>query len=442
VESHTHAAHGVTMDRSAETTGEMPVVLPAGRPVVTEAAGGPRTATARRSRWVAPAVGAAVAGLTVARLLSAGPGLDRVWAEDGFVFLWDARRHGLASLVYSYAGYAHTLPRALGWVGAQLPLAYFAAYAVLSTAVIAGVLAAVVHTVARRVIGSSCWALLPALGVGLTPAFRGSVGSLANLQWLLLLAALWCLLDPVLPGRRRWLPCLVALVAAATTPLTALLLPVALLTHRRFVLRSPAVLGLLGGLAFQAAVITVGAHSADNPASRHVGFSASLSDALLTAVAGPNTAPWQLGRFGTLDHSTLLGVVFAGALLLSLQAARVRRTVAVAVAVTGLLLYAATSVLSGAPTTRYSACAAMFLVSALALVGPELPTLLRRVGLLALLVNIVLGFPASDFRLSGPSWHDEVADYEQSCASTGRGTPLQLSPAGWGVVDLRCPTAG
>ena len=399
---------------------------------------GPALPARRPRNGVAVLVGAAVAVLTVLRLLVAGPGLDRVWAEDGFVFLWDAQRHGLESLGYTYAGYAHTLPRAFGLVGAQIPLEHFAVYAVLATALGAGALAALVFLAARRVTGSWAWALLPALSLALAPAFRGSVGSLANLQWLLLVAAFWFVIDT--PGR-RWLPASVTVIASLTTPLTVFLLPAAWLAHRAGVVRSLSVRGLLAGLVLQFAIIVFGGASADNPASRTPQLPGSVFDVALTAAAGPNVAAFELGRLGVLDVSTLMGAVFAGALLLAVYEARGHRALPIAAVLTGAMLYFATSIMSGQPTTRYAAVAAMFLVSALALAGPRIPTGLGRMALAVLAVNVVLAFPASDFRMSGPSWQDEVTEYRDSCRTTGQGSPMEVSPEGWGEFDPYCPQA-
>ncbi|RBY80130.1 hypothetical protein DQ239_03320 [Blastococcus sp. TF02-09] len=403
-------------------------------PAAPPAAGAPLRARGDRI-GVALLVGAAAAVLTVLRLVVAGPGLDRVWAEDGFVFLWDARRYGLESFGYTYAGYAHTVPRAFGLIGAQIPLEHFAVYAVLATALAAGALAAVVFVAARRVTGSWAWALLPALSLALAPAFRGSAGSLANLQWLLLVAAFWLVIDT---SGRRWLPAAVTVLAGLTTPLTVFLLPVAWVAHRAGVLRSPAVRGLLAGLAVQVALIAFGGASADNPASRTPQLPGNLFDIALTAAAGPNVAAFELGRFGVLDVSMLMGAVFAGALLLAVYEARTHRTLAIGAVLTGALLYSAISIMSGQPTTRYAAVTGMFLISALALAGPSIPTVLGRVALAALAVNVVLAFPASDFRMSGPSWTDEVTDYRDSCEATGRGAPIALSPEGWGEIDPSC----
>lgn len=406
--------------------------VPAGRPRGT---GGTAAAGSRSWSWPAGA-GAAVAVVTVLRLVVAGPGLDRVWAEDGLVFLWDARREGPASLGLVYAGYAHTLPRLWGLVGSQLPLEHYAAVTVLATALTAGVLGAFVFTAARRTTGSTGWALLAALALAAVPAWRGSVGSLANLQWLLLVATFWALVEP--PGR-RWAPVVLAAVASATTPLTVLLLPAALLVQRRRLFRSWAVAGLGAGLVVQVVLIASGRESADNPSGRSLEVPGNLVGTFVRGVAGPNVPAVDLGRFGELDIELLLGIAFVVAVALCLYGARSPRTAAVGALVSGALLYGGTSVLNGLATTRYAATAAMFVLAAVALLGPGLTTALRATVLAVVAANVLLGFPANDFRLSGPSWRGEVADHERSCAATGEPSPLELSPEGWGRVTLDCP---
>lgn len=290
---------------------------------------------------------------------------------------------------------------------------------------------------ARRVTGSAAWALLPALALALAPAFRGSVGSLANLQWLLLVAAFWCVIER---SGNRWLPSGAALLASLTTPLTVLLLPAAWLAHRSGVVRARAVQGLVLGLAVQAVLIVVGGQSAANPAVRSPGISGSLFSAVLTTVTGPNLPAVELGRLGTLDVSLPLGAILADLLAVVLYEVRGRSTLAPAAVLTAALVYFATSLLSGAPTTRYAAAAAMLLVSALALAGPRLPRALGAAAVGVLGITVVLGFPASDNRLSGPSWETGVARYEESCRTAGEATAIGLSPQGWGEYAPYCPS--
>ncbi len=96
---------------------------------------GPRIAALQRTGKAWPVgVGFATAMLTVVRLQVAGNALDRVWAEDGRIFLGDVADHGFASLWCAYSGYLHTAPRLLAFVGDALPLRDYAAYTVVVSA--------------------------------------------------------------------------------------------------------------------------------------------------------------------------------------------------------------------------------------------------------------------------------------------------------------------
>ena len=112
-----------------------------------------------------------VTGLALARLLIRGDVFNRVWAEDGKVYLSDAERHGLASLSYVYAGSLSTAPRVLAIAGEALPIRDYATYSVLASALVVGALAAFVYLTAAKVLGSA-WAVVPALGMALAPFLR------------------------------------------------------------------------------------------------------------------------------------------------------------------------------------------------------------------------------------------------------------------------------
>src|SRR5690349_3099048 len=98
--------------------------------------------------------GLAATVLIIARLLLAGNVFDRVWAEEGAVFLVDARAHGIGSLIYGYSGYGHLVPHALALIGSWLPLSAYAAFTVVSSAVVVGLLAWYVAGAARELTSS------------------------------------------------------------------------------------------------------------------------------------------------------------------------------------------------------------------------------------------------------------------------------------------------
>jgi hypothetical protein len=181
-----------------------------------------------------------VASAIVGRLLMRGNPFAFIWAEDGKVFLAGGVHAG--SMVHRYAGYGHLVPRVLAAVGAHLPLAGWAAFAVLAAAATVGVLAAFVRWAAETVTGSALSGWVAAAALAVTPALNlETLGSLANLQWFLLAASLWAFF--LRCDRGRWASALVTGLTAASTPLIILLLPAAVLSHRLRAWRAPAVWG-------------------------------------------------------------------------------------------------------------------------------------------------------------------------------------------------------
>ena len=383
-----------------------------------------------RAAWAVGGVFIATALLTVVRLQVTGDALDRVWAEDGRIFLGDSVHHGFASLWYVYSGYLHTTPRLLAFIGKALPLHDYAAYTVVVSAVVTGLLASYVYVVARRIIGSEAWALLPALGMALTPGLRlESLGNMANLQWLLIFAAFWALLvPPTSSPRSRVAASAITGLAALTSPLTLLVLPAAAL-HGRRALRDWPVRTLLAGVAVQGLAHVLAPHSPGGVV-RHPGFSGSQLKGVTEVLSSGQ------GRIG---WTTVVGVVIGLTLALAWWSARSQRRLVSAAWGTGALVYVVTAVLQGFPAPRYEACAAMFVLAGIAMLGPRVDRRLIAVPLALLITVAVVRFPASAYRLSGPSWDSSVAAYRVQCQRHPASTiGIPLSPTGWGTVRLPC----
>lgn len=363
--------------------------------------------------------GLATAALVIARLLLAGNALDRVWAEDGAVFLVDARAHGVGSLIYSYSGYGHLVPHALALIGSWLPLSAYAAFTVISSAVVVGLLAWYVAGAARELTSSWVWAGVAALGLVLVPAHRvESLGNLANLQWFLLPAAAWAVVDPR-PGRVAKM--VVMIVAAASSPLAALLVPAIVIVHGRATLRQPVSIGLVIGLAFQGLVWLIGAVSSiPVQMIRTPGVALGMGSATLSQVSGA-------------------GVAAGFALVLALVAAWLlgapRSRPAFGLALTSALFFVVPSVLTGMVTTRYVAAASVILVGAAVVGGANLNRLAMVLVFGVLMAASVRSFIVVPYRVSGPSWSNEVASSQ--CVNHVRN--LRLSPEGWGsTAPLSC----
>ena len=373
-------------------------------------------------------VGLLVAALVLARLLPAGDVLDRLWAEDGRVFLSDAERHGLGSLVYVYGSYLHVVPRVLALAGGVLPLEHFARFAVLAAAAVTGLLGAFVHAAAADVTGSRRLALIPALALALVPALSTeSLGNLANLHWYLVHAAFWALLAG---PRLRHAAVVVCAAAALSSAIAVLLVPVALHREGRQALRRRPVQALLAGAALQALAILLAPRSA-RAIERHPGVDAGLPGDAVTGILG-------LG----LERGASIAIGLALAALTFLawrRAATGPRRDALRAWAAGLVLYATVVVITGETAQRYDAMAAMFIAAGVCLLmkGLDRVAAAGAVGVMALLA--AGGFPASESRVYGPSWEQSVERLETACAGDPEGErDVPLSPYNWGSARLPC----
>ncbi len=394
----------------------------------TSAEPGPAAA---RHLPVAAAVGTLAALLALGRLWATGWPFDRLWAEDGAVFLADALDHGWGSLTYSYAGYLHGVPRVIALLGTELPLADVATYTVLASAAVCGLLAAVVSSAARTVTGSVPWACVAGLATVSVPALRfETLGSLANLQWFLLYAALWlCLTAP------RALPtALVAGVCAAaslSTPLVVVLAPV-LLLHRRDAVRHPAGWALGVGLLVQAAGIASAPESTGRVLERDPGWPPQVGAWFLQGVAG-STGP-------TPVVATVVGCLVLAAGTAALVTGRAHRGSAIIVTLLGIVLFIGTSCITFAVTGRYLAAGALFLWTGLVLAASSAPRLVAGAVGAVLAVSAVLGSPVIPDAMSGPSWWGELTRATQTCAAPEAppAVDVPMSPEDWGTMRLEC----
>jgi hypothetical protein len=279
------------------------------------------------------------------------------------------------------------------------------------------------------VIGSPTWALLPALGMALAPALgEESLGSLANLQWYFVFAAFWALLVPPTDSRRaRGAAAVVTGLAALTSPVTLLVLPAAALHGRRALRHWPA-LSLLAAIAVQGLAHLFAPHSAAGVV-RHPGLSPSFFKGFAEVLSGQGRTGWI----------AVVGVAVGLSLALAWWSAGPQRRLALAAWGTGALVYVVTSLVQGSPAPRYEGCAAMFVLAGIAMLGPYVDRRLIAVPLALLLIVAVVGFPASTYRLSGPSWDASVSAYREHCQRRPTLAPaIPLSPTDWGVARLPC----
>jgi hypothetical protein len=182
------------------------------------------------------------------------PSWDSLWAEDGSVFLSGALRDFPGTLFAENGGYIHVLPRIIAGIAAALPVEDAAAVMAAGASVIVALSAGFVYVASAEVLPSRAARLGLAAAVLLLPV-PGSdlLANATNLHFYLLFACFWALFwqseTPVALGARS----AVVLAATLSDPLSALLLPLAIVAPlARRSIRALAVAGLfLTGLALQ-----------------------------------------------------------------------------------------------------------------------------------------------------------------------------------------------
>lgn len=386
-------------------------------------------------RVISALVGVVVTGLLLTRLLVTGDALDRVWAEDGAVYLSEFTRHGLPSLGYAYAGYLQVPSRLVVLLGLALPLRDFGAWCVMSSSVVIGLLAMFSAVVARRLTGSSLWSAFAGLSMALVPALSlESLGALANLQWFLIPAAGWALLLPARPGKTLGaFAVLVALAAALTSPLAVFVLPVALVNGRR-IWRAWPLWALLIGLVAQA-LATRYAPASRPPSPRAWRLSAQDVKPMVADLLGPGAQPGQ-------HLLTWLLVIMAVTVIAAVALSRSRSPAAGLMLATAVTFYLASSYANGHATPRYAGCASILLAAAFALQAPAARPSTAVAALAVPVALMALSFPAQPYRLSGPSWAQSVRQARQACEqpSTSIADAL-VSPVHFGAARLVCRSA-
>lgn len=318
----------------------------------------------------------------------AGWPLEYLFAEDGQVFLTEALRDGGSSLLQTYAGYLHFMPRSIALTCSSYvsPAGY-----VMCTGVAAALVKAVAFAIAWPVLAayarSWAWGLAAASAFLFIPVGNLEVlGNITNLRWFLVAGALFALLGVF----RGWPMALLATVftfaATMSDPLAFALAPLALwrLIAERGWVRLPS-LGALLGTVVHLLHIQPGARGERGTALDLVANPLDTAAQLL--IRGPVAAQYGMNwtqeflRFGVLPTVATLALT---AFLIA-AAWKTRGLfgeawgLAVAlVIVAGVLLLAVLSfpasyiafseIWSPSQPSRYSAFAALFLTPAMVLV--------------------------------------------------------------------------
>ncbi len=226
---------------------------------------GPLFPTAGRSplpAWLlATGYVCAWAGLSTVVLVrqSGVPATKTVWAEDGRIFYSQATTlpfwHTLVTL---HNGYVQLFPRLTVQLALLVPPVDVATTLALTGAIsLAGLACLVFHMSKGHIATPAIRALLPVAMVLLPVANTELLNNLVNVPWWLFFAAFWALLWRPRSAAGLAGAAAVCFLAAASEPLVALFLPVAVaraVSVRNIADQAPGA-GLLLGLVYQAAVI-------------------------------------------------------------------------------------------------------------------------------------------------------------------------------------------
>lgn len=384
------------------------------------------------------------------------PSWDSVWAEDGAVFLTDAVALPISStLLRSYAGYAHGLPRVLAELVVLLPIRWWAAAAAVaaaSTAALAGLFAFTASrpwcpSWPRRAVLAGMFLVLPA-------ALFETAANLANIQWYLLAALPLAFIAPFDPPFRAVAAGFVAVVAL-TAPLAAVFLPFVILgmiRHRDFAHLVP------GGTFLAAVAVQLGASLATQSDSIGSGGGILPISFYPTRVVGR----LLLGEvtFGHAWKAAAAGVVAVSIAAMAAlfgrtrgDACRLRTTLvlfgaSVLIFMTPVALRGSGMSHTNASEQRY-AIAPMLLLTAAALVPPADSRRRRRsdqlllIGMaLWLIVAVAPSFRASNPRSEAPGWSASLQAAADECEHLGSdAVSVGVAPAPstrvW-AVELPC----
>ena len=385
-----------------------------------------------------------------------------IWAEDGFVYFEQARRNGgLAVLLRGYDGYVQLPPRLLAVPSTYIPIHHLSTYLALSATFVGALLAWFTYHFSNgwvdsrpvRLALASLVVLMPVLGVENT-------ANITNTIWVFVAVAPWALvssaegrLDVAVRGT-------VAFLAATSTGLVFLFLPLALgfalLRRTRATWIVTAIFS--AGLVVQGGVVM------------HTKYIPSItSEALLvlkrsipniTHATGEHVfVPFLLGTKGTstpwlTSHDLLIiasVICFAlifGVLLVGVDHGR--QVLAVVFVLYALVIFITPAWSRQQAPPRYSVIPVVLLASAVAVLAAP-PVRLRsawisRVARPLFVVQVavvtVLGFSVTNLRSESPQWSASVSrTYTTECITASPNKLVQVQTDFYGFfwpVTLPC----
>jgi hypothetical protein len=429
-------------------TGAEPAVAPRplARPSLTRVAGdvirpsGPARVTART---VGVSLAAVVAGAAVVLGRQQGPGAtDTVWAEDGSVFLAQARDLGLGgSLFEPFAGYLHLVPRLAAAAVSALPLrAADTGFAVIAAGVAAACAVFVFRASSAHV--RSLWGRVACAAPLLVSPLAGTeiLANVANLHWYLLYAAFWAV---VWKPPSRWEAAVSASVVAAAVlsdPFALVLAPLVALRVVAAGRRADAAVVAFGASAVVQLVGVVGATG-----QRQLGEEAEVAllpfryvvDVFGRGLAGDRF----VGESGLSARGVAVAaVVVAGVAVVAWVRRRVvgeRAALLAALGGVSVAYFVAPVALSGISAPRYAFAPALLATAALVVVLDGAALDRTTAAALAVVAACwVVGLPSHNDRDEGPAWDEALAASAAACAP-GERVDVPVLPRGMSAA-LAC----
>ncbi|MFJ3385810.1 MULTISPECIES: hypothetical protein [unclassified Curtobacterium] len=435
-----------------------------------------------RARRTLPTALAAVVLAVVATALAwyrLGPTTrGTVWAEDGGVFLRERLTYGEAgSLLRPYAGYVQLLPRLVVDLGFRRPIEDYAVTVAGASCLVVGVVAAAVFVLARDVVPA--WPLrvvLAAVPVVLPIAPYEISGNAANLHWYVLLLAPWLFAHRARTWWGSGVVAAIALGAVLTEPQTLVFTPLLVLAwwHARgrlLALPVTVVTALAGAAQVTAALTNTRLSRPGDPTIADVvrGYLLQpLAGAWTRDLGAVATAVTRHGWIVLVVPLVVVGAVLVGAVVLAPWRTRV---LVAALAGGSVVVWTAALVANASadqhwgvlPVTaftaaaplRYSAAAAMLLVSAVVVAASVLvdrrcwsvrgrgtargiaPAVAAVVGWAAIAVVVAAAVgsaaPGATQRDDGPLWRPQITGQLDACRADPSGS-VAVTTAPWGAT--------
>ena len=384
---------------------------------------------------------------------------DTLWAEDGRIYLRAADH--LSSLHRTYSGYLQLVCRLVA-VGANFfPLRQASRYFAVASALVTALCAVFVYVVSDGLVRSKVLRSVLALSLVALPVLLGeNLANAANLPWALLLAGFWAVLAVPRSTTRTWLAAGTGMLAALSSVLALLYLPlVALLAWKRRDRRSRTVLACFAlGAAIQGVFVVTASDPSPREATNLADLLPIYSERVLgSALLGERDLgrTWNDIGYGVGIVAAVVVAVAIGVLVTHTRGAHrclgaitVGYSVVlylVPVAIRGTVHLELEAGAYGPTSTRFSAISILLLLSGFAIFldGARLSATGRKVAVSIFVAQFVIvavvGFRGTNGRSGGPAWPAAVAAAEVTCR--GRPTPdrvqIPITPPGWSV-ELSC----